>query len=357
MRTTVTQAAIPWNLVLRRFHGHPLLAKKIHQKLGKLGRHLRHFPEGTVHLHIALERHPKKDLYRAALTLRLPANILRSEKENADPIGAFDDAVRVLLRELESFKAGLRRETAWKRQARREQLRQLKQAGFAPVPQAEGEGPQSFQDVLRALLEANHRRLLRFVRRQLWHEVAAGELPAGAIDPRAVVDEVARQALAHPERKPADQSYLLWIYGLARRELARRRREVRQRLAAGESLEDLRVLAEEEARLEGYDPEQPLDVVERVLEPPVAEFRDFVPDTQAESPDAAMMRQELLAEMRRAASRWPRIEREVFELSYVEGFEPYEIAMVLGVSEDRVQEALRSIQQRLRQEVLEQAAL
>ncbi|RME93218.1 MAG: sigma-70 family RNA polymerase sigma factor [Verrucomicrobia bacterium] len=357
MTTHVTQPVIPWNLVFRRFRGHELLPKKIHQKLGKLARHLCHFPEGTVHLHILLERHPKKDLYRAALTLRVPSNILRSEKENADPIGAFDDAVRALLRELEGLKAELRRDAAWKRRARRQQLRQLKLAGFAPAPQAEGEGPQSFQDVLRALVEANHRRLLRFVRRQLWHDVSSGEIPAGAIDPRAVVDEVVRQALANPQRKPADQSYLLWLYALARRELARRRREIRQRLAAGESLEDIRPLTEEEARLEGYDPEQPLDLVERLLEPPVAEVRDFVPDDHAASPDAELVRRELLAEMRRAASHWPRLEREVFELSYVEGFEPYEVAMVLGVSEDRVRELMQSVQERLREEVLQQAAL
>jgi ribosomal subunit interface protein len=138
---------LPWNLVTKNLHGHELLRKKIHQKISKLEIHLKHFPVGTVHLHIALERHPKREFYTAALTLRVPSNILHSKSPRPDLIKAFDDAVKALLREVESLKAELRREAFWRRKARRGQLREWKTSGFSAQPQAERTGPQSEQDV------------------------------------------------------------------------------------------------------------------------------------------------------------------------------------------------------------------
>ena len=68
--TTTQPTSFSWNLVTRNLHGHELLRKKIHEKITKLEKHLKHFPPDTVHLQIALERHPKKPLHTAALTLR-----------------------------------------------------------------------------------------------------------------------------------------------------------------------------------------------------------------------------------------------------------------------------------------------
>ncbi len=67
--TTTTLTEIPWNLVTKNLHGHELLGKKLRQKITKLEQHLKHFPPDAVHLHVALERHPKKEHYTAALTL------------------------------------------------------------------------------------------------------------------------------------------------------------------------------------------------------------------------------------------------------------------------------------------------
>src|SRR5439155_912766 len=108
---TTQSIPLPWNLVTKNLHGHELLRKKLHEKITRLEKHLKHFPPGTVHLQIVLERQARKPLHNAALTLRVPSNILHSEKSAPDVIKAFDDAIKSLLRELESFKAELRRET------------------------------------------------------------------------------------------------------------------------------------------------------------------------------------------------------------------------------------------------------
>src|SRR5438128_3013390 len=90
--TTLT--TLPWNLVTKNLHGHELLRKKIHEKITKLEKHVKHFPPDTVHLQISLERHPKKPLHTAVLTLRVPSNLLHGKKSAPDVIKAFDDAVR-----------------------------------------------------------------------------------------------------------------------------------------------------------------------------------------------------------------------------------------------------------------------
>ena len=54
---------------------------------------------------------------------------------------------------------------------------------------------------------------------------------------------------------------------------------------------------------------------------------------------------------------WPRPEREVFELYYVEGLEPDEIAMVTSQPVKAVRDNLASIQCRLREQMLEQATV
>jgi ribosomal subunit interface protein len=299
------------------------LQDKIREKLAKLERHLQHFPRGAVHLHIALEKNLRKELFRAALVLRVPSNILRAEKSAADPIPAVDYAVKILLRQLAGLKSELRREALWRRKPRRAELHTARKFRFADIPVAAGTGLRNEAAVLRALIDHNYARLLRYVRRHLWHEVNLRKIPEGAIDVPVVVDEVARQALAAPEGKPAGLSFQLWLYVLARRELARRCNALQQQ-------------AREMVRLERSSP---------------------LPDVSTVPPDEAMAQAELLEEFQKTASQWPKLEREAFELYFVEGYESEEIGMVLGLSAKEASELLTVIRRRLRETLLAQAAI
>jgi len=104
---------LKWTLVTKRMHPHGQLRNKLRQKIQKLEAHLEHFPTDAVQLQVSLERYPKKFLFEAGLTLRLPSNILRAEKSGPDPIPAFDQAIKALLRELAVLKSDLRRESRW----------------------------------------------------------------------------------------------------------------------------------------------------------------------------------------------------------------------------------------------------
>jgi ribosome-associated translation inhibitor RaiA len=104
---------LKWTLVTKHVRPHGQLQKKLQQKIGKLEAHLGHFPQDAVHLQVTLARHPRKLWFTTALVLKLPSNILRAEKSGEDPVLAFDQAVKALLREVAVLKSSLRREDQW----------------------------------------------------------------------------------------------------------------------------------------------------------------------------------------------------------------------------------------------------
>lgn len=351
------EASFSWNIVTKNFQAHEQLRRKVRSKLTKLERHLQRFPHDAVHLQVGLEKHPKKGLFSAALSLRVPSNILRSEKQAMDPIPALDRATKTLLRQLAGFKSSLRREAVWKRKERRAELHNAKGVRFAAAPMGNGAGPQYEGDVIRTLIERHHAELLRYVRRHLWHEVRLGNASAGTIDARAVVNDVTRQALAAPENRPAELGFLLWLYRLARRELARRCEAFQAQSREALPLEEPRLMPEYAEAADGYEPEQPLDIIEEVIEPPVVETKDLIADGRTAPPDEAVVEKELLEEVQKTVNSWPKAEREAFELHFVEGFEPEEVAMVLGLTTRAVEELLGNIQNRLRETLLAQSAV
>ena len=107
----------------------------------------------------------------------------------------------------------------------------------------------------------------------------------------------------------------------------------------------------------GYEPEQPLDIIEQTLEPPVVEVKDLIPDVRALPPDEVLAQKELLEQSQKIANNWPKPEREAFELYFVEGFDPEEIGMVLGLSTKSANELLTSIRARVRDTLLAQSAV
>jgi ribosomal subunit interface protein len=323
---------LPWNLVTKNLQVDGLLRKKLRQKINKLEKHLKHFPPDTVHLLVVLERQPKKPLHAAALTLRVPSNILHSEKSAPDVIKAFDDAVKALLRELESLKSDLRAETFWKRKARRKELHQLKATRFADEPQTEGTGPQKYRDVVRELFQRHYKELLRHARRHIGHDELAGEIPTNALEARDLVDEVARRAMTKAAERPKGMDSLIWFYHLIHEELKRQRRLLKHKKTQEVSIDEIKALPEDAVRTEG-----------------------LVPDPQAVPPDEVASQKDVLAQLQQDMRNWPRPEREVFELYFVEGLEGEEIAMVTGRLLKTVRESIASIQQRLREEMLEKA--
>ncbi len=112
---------LKWSLKAKGMQPHGQLRQKLDQKIQKLESHLSHFPPDAVFLEVHLEKHPRKPLFNAGLTLRLPSNQLRAQKFGADPVPAFDQAIKALLRELAVLKSALRHETDLKRFSARQE--------------------------------------------------------------------------------------------------------------------------------------------------------------------------------------------------------------------------------------------
>ncbi len=93
------------------------------------------------------------------------------------------------------------------------------------------------------------------------------------------------------------------------------------------------------------------------MEPPVVEMKDLDADPNAAAPDKVIKRRELLEQVQNTANSWPKPEREVFKLYFVEGFQPAKIAMVLGVSVKEAEVLLAGIRGRVRDALLEQSAV
>jgi RNA polymerase sigma factor (sigma-70 family) len=328
---------IPWNIVTKNIAPEKArlpLEKKLQQKIAKFDRFLVHFPPDAVHLQIVLEKHPRKDRYLASLTLRVPSDILHTEEAGRDLIGAFDDAVKSLLRKLKSYKSSLHGEKFWKRKQRREKLHALKATGFALEPQNEGEGPQTRKDVIRELFQQHYKEFLRHVRRHILQDERAGDLPKDTINARDVLNEVARRAEAKADEGPKRGSWLTWFYRLIHQELKRQRRLLKESDAAVNKTETSR---DDRKMTSDWEPADGM-----------LRDRDEVP------PDKIAARKDVVAQLEQDMRNWPRPEREVFELYYVEGFDPEEIAMVTHQPLKTVRQNLESIQARLRTEMLAQ---
>jgi len=327
---------IPWNIVDRNLSPNDArlpLEKKLQKKTAKFDRHLAHFHADAVHSQTVLEKQPRKDRYLASPTLPLPPDILHAEEAGRDLIGAFDDAVKSLLRKLKSYKTSLHGEKFWKRKERREKLHALKATGFAFEPQAEVEGPQTHQDVVRELFQQHYKEFLRHVRRHILHDERAGDLPKDAVKPRDVLNEVARRAEANADKGPKRGNWLAWFYQLIHEELKPQRRLRKQRKPGGSSVSKTKISAETTE---------------------VTEKKDPTIDTAEVPPVEIAARKDVVAQLEQDMRNWPRPEREVFELYYVEGLDPEEIAMVTSRSLKTVRENLESIQRRLRDEMLAQ---
>src|SRR5689334_6411707 len=125
---------LKWALVTKGMRPHAQMRKKLQEKVTKLEMHLVHFPADAVHLQVHLQQQPKKTLFDAGLTLKLPSNTLHAEKQAPDPVTAFDRAVKALLREVAVLKSALRHESDWKRARAERQATNTSWPGSALAP-------------------------------------------------------------------------------------------------------------------------------------------------------------------------------------------------------------------------------
>jgi RNA polymerase sigma factor (sigma-70 family) len=345
-------ASIVWKLITRDIEAEEQTRQQIRHEIALLEERLTGFAPEKLHLQIVLERHQRKPLYTAQLMLRLPANLLPSEKSAPDLMKAFDEALEALLGELDPGKSRHQRRAPREPDRGAEQSQPPPRARFAAEPQPQGIGLQNLRDVIREFFQQHYQRLLYHAQRHIRHNEMTGDVSLGAIDPHDIVDEVARQAEANVKRKPKRMSWLVWLFYLLHKELRRQRDLLKQEEAEAVPTEKPTILPElKPGSL------QPLEqMVEEVIEPQVIRTEDVIPNPEAVPPDRILEERELLEDLQDAIQKWPQPEREAFELYYVQGFEPDEIAPVTSQPLTKVKDILAKIQGKLREELLREEA-
>ncbi len=223
-----------WHSTTRNIHAENLGLKFDH-RLDLIKKHLTHFPQGTVHLDISLEKNLKKDWYTAKLHLRLPARVLNATKEADNMMTAFDRAADVLVREIKKHKSELRGDANWDRRERRAGSDDKKVLWFQAVP--EFVAGQPVPEMLMEMLEQHRNRLLSHISELIRRDELAGRIPVNSANAEGILQTVIERALNEYDHKPARRTYKGWFEILAKEELGRRYENLRNRRApAGREL-------------------------------------------------------------------------------------------------------------------------
>ncbi len=346
--------SIAWNVVNRTGGAARPVAQRVRRKIAKLEGLLTHFPDDALHLTVLLERRAHGKGYRVVLNLAVPSDVLHVEHASESLVGALDASVERLARRLERLKARYRGDHARHRQ--RIAPRRREPAAFQEVPVEAGDLAYDGLDLLRRALEQHYGRLLEFVRRQVQHYEQDGVLPRRALDVRDLVNRTAEAALRHPGLRPEHATLDAWLLGLAFHETRRAARRFLRDRRRSLPLE----LETRTARASGAAPaeeDHPLaELLWERISLPEETASDVLPDVSMPTPGERLEARNLLDTVREQIRRWPREQRMLFEMHFLDGFDPADVAMVVGRDASVVETALGRLQARLWSELSARAA-
>ena len=339
--------SMSWNIVNNTGEAFAAVEPRIRTKISKLEKHLAHFPSKSVHLHIAINRNQRRKTYIITLNLRMPSNVLHAQKASSSMVKAVDEAVNVLHRQLGRVMSAYRREPDRKRAARRQDGR--REIAFAESPLPPGQGPQRAEDLVASVLRDNFRRALQLAEEQIKDYAADRTIPKRAVDARDVVGRAAQTVLQHPSLRPESMTLERWFLSLSVHQV---RRAIRNYIKDEDKTVPLELEVEPRgafALVEEHETGDSIeDAVWEKLDPAEISESDFIPDPEVEQPDSQADRQGILDAIRAMARSWPKAERDIFEMYFLQGFETGELGLLLGLKANAVERALVRIKERMR---------
>ncbi len=330
---------IQWNIVNLTGQELDVDRTEIRQKIRKLEKLLSHFPEDAVHLQIIVHARPSDRQYQVHLNLRIPSDVLQAAVESRSLLGAIAEGEKTLARRLKRLKARDTKAFAWRHH--RARMRPERAAAFNETPLPDHEGPQSYADVVIEVLKKDYGRLLGFVTRQLEEYVLAGWIPEGAIEPDEIVGLVAEEVLSNPDSRPKSGDCRAWCSSVAFRQT---RKAVRRYAEEKQIAVPIDLDASPDVFADGEDD---LDLLRHApgTDGPIA--ADTIADPRTVPPDEEVDRHDMLAALRAMARRWPKIDREVFHLHFLEGMSVEDLAHTFGCERAAVEAIVARLQARL----------
>gem|GEM_PF-6241438 len=326
------------------------LRKLIDRKVEKLNQRFQEFHRDALKLTVALTRSLHRNQYIAELTLKVPRKVFHAEKATDDPVSAVTSSFDALIRDAERYKFIMNRSLRAKRMRLRATQRSLLSTVEETASQEMFENARQkvFGDAVRNRLAS----LYNFARREVLHHQLSGDLQPGDISPVELVDEAVVNVFEKSRTTLSEKEieHLLYkeIWGILQREID----DVKSSRAQWTSVEKIveNMPVEEESAEGGVSGN---DLFEYWEPEEVLHFEDVLPGSTFPTQEQILEDGELQNLLIHALRRLPEIERRAFVLSDIEGFQLEEIALILSVRIDEIENILNAAREKVKKELAE----
>ncbi|HUK23952.1 MAG TPA: hypothetical protein VLV49_05180 [Terriglobales bacterium] len=315
----------------------PDVEKEIHHFTEKLKKRLQVFRPELIHLKGSCEENGPRKGFIVSLNLRLPSGQMAAQRSAPTAAGALKASFDDLLQQLTKHKELLRSSHKWTRRRSRNGRAQ-RQVPFEQTLAAVRPASASAEDI-RLYVNANLRRLERFVERELFFREAAGQVAPGSIAQEEVVDEAVVQALGDGAQKPVRLAVEPWLYRLALHamdDFAARGEEAEPEIHLEESVRRPNVRASDEPQLQFHQPDE--SFTEETV----------IADRRASTPEDIAYSDEMLRLVYLALGGAGRADREAFMLHTLEGFSLEEVAAITDRPAEEIHASIAAARQHLR---------
>jgi len=308
----------------------------INHFIEKLGKRLQVFRPELVHLKCVVEQNSAREGTTVSLNLRLPSGQLAVQKSASTGPASVKTAFDDLLLQLTRHKDLLRNSHKWQRR-RVADFRGKSEVPFEKTVAAV-QVPTASPDDIRSYVNANLRRLERFVEREIYFRETADAIVPDSITKEEVIDEAVARALADGAEKPERLALEPWLYRLALLSLD----DLCPDGSEGQSvhLEDSarkpNVRASDEPELQFHQPDEALT------------GEHVIADRRVATPEDIASSDEMLALTQFALDGASREDRESFILHAIEGFSVEEIAVIQDCKPEEVQDRISAAREHLR---------
>ncbi len=316
----------------------PDLEKEINHYLEKLQKRLQVFRPELVHLKGIIEQNSPREGFSVSLNLRLPSGQMAAQSSGPAASVALKTAFDDLIGQLNKHKEHLRNQHKWPRWRRVGRTRPQPQVPFEETVAAIQPPTVSHEDIT-SYVNANLRRLQRYVERELAFRENADLLAPDQVTTEEVVDEAIANALGDGQEKPERLALEPWLYRLAMRaidDLAERSRDESSNVPLERSARAQNVRGSDDSQLQYHQPD------EQLIQ------GDVIADRGAATPEEIAASDEMINLVELALLGAKREDREAFILNAVEGFTTQEIAAITDRKPDEVRASVAAAREHLR---------
>jgi RNA polymerase sigma factor (sigma-70 family) len=316
----------------------PDIEKEINHYLEKLQKRLQVFRPELVHLKGNVEQNSAREGFVVSLNLRLPSGQMAAQSAGPAAVVAVRSAFDDLLGQLNKHKEHLRNQHKWPRWRRVGRTRPQPQVPFEETVAAV-QPPTVSQEDITSYVNANLRRLQRYVERELSFRENGDMLAPDQVTTEEVIDETIANALGDGLEKPERLALEPWLYRLAMRaidELARRSQEDVSSVPLEQSARRPNVKGTDDSQLQYHQPDEQLA------------RGDVIADRGAATPEEIAASDEMITLVETALLGTRREDREAFILYAIEGFTPDEIAAITDRKADQVKASVAAAREHLR---------